>query len=41
MIRYATLPDGTAITLESLCAAVEADAAGHSDSKIRKGSKIG
>jgi hypothetical protein len=39
MIRCATLPDGTAITLESLCAAVDSDAKGHSDSKIRKGLK--
>jgi hypothetical protein len=39
MIRYATLPDGTTITLESLRAAVEADAAGHPDRNIRKGLK--
>ena len=31
MIRYATLPDGTAITLYSLRDAVAADAAGHDD----------
>ena len=39
MIRYAMLPDGTAITLESLREAVEADAAGHDNPDIRKALK--
>ncbi len=39
MIRYATLPDGSAITIESLRAAVEADATGHVDARIRQGLK--
>ena len=39
MIRYATLPDGTAITLKSLREAVEADATNHADAEIRKAVK--
>lgn len=39
MIRYATFPDGTPVTLKTLCEAVEADATGHTDPKIRAGVK--